>query len=174
LKYLLALPGSAYIYLKKELFPYFLPMSTGWFAQEYPFAFDVHHFQYAGIGRRLESGTPPIVTAYAAKAGMEIINEVGVENIKRWVDELSRYTIQEVEKRGLETTSPKDIRKKGPTTSIVVPDPHGVEERLRERGIVASARGPIIRFAPHFFVTREDIDQALDALEDVLHETGNW
>jgi selenocysteine lyase/cysteine desulfurase len=170
LKYLLALPGSAYVYLKKELFPYFLPMATGWFAQENPFSFDIHHFQYAGAGRRLESGTPSIITAYAAKAGMEIINEVGVENIKEWIDELSRYTIQEVDKRGLETTSPRDIRKKGPTTSIVVPDPHGVEDRLKKRGFVTSARGPIIRFAPHFFITHEDIDRALDTLEDVLQE----
>jgi selenocysteine lyase/cysteine desulfurase len=170
LKYLLALPGSAYIYLKKELVPYFMPMSTGWFGQEYPFAFDIHNFQYAGAGRRLESGTPSIITAYAARAGMEIINNVGVENIKAWIDELSRYTIQQIDKRGLETTSPRDIRKKGPTTSIVVPDPHGVEDALKKRGIVASARGPIIRFAPHFFVTHEDIDHALDALEDVLRE----
>jgi selenocysteine lyase/cysteine desulfurase len=170
LKYLLALPGSAYVYLKKELFSIFKPMATGWFAQEHPFAFDIVNFQYAGEGRRLESGTPSIITAYAAKAGMEIINEVGVDNVKEWVDELSRYTIQEVDKRGLETTSPRDISKKGPTTSIVVPDPHGVEDRLKQRGVVVSARGPIIRFAPHFFVTREDIDLALDALEEVLEE----
>jgi kynureninase len=45
-----------------------------------------------------------------------------------------------------------------------------VEVELRTRGVVASARGPIIRFAPHFFVTHEDIDRALDALEDVLRE----
>jgi selenocysteine lyase/cysteine desulfurase len=170
LKYLLALPGSAYVYLKKELFPYFKPMATGWFAQEHPFAFDIVNFQYAGEGRRLESGTPSIITAYAARAGMEIINEVGVENIKDWIDELSRYTIQEVDKRGLETTSPREIQKKGPTTAIVVPDPPGVEDRLKQRGIVASARGPIIRFAPHFFITHADIDHALDALEEVLEE----
>ncbi len=170
LKYLLGLPGSAYLYVKKEIIPHLKPMATGWFGQENPFAFDIHNFRYASDGRRFETGTPSIITAYAAKAGMEIINEVGVANIKTWVDELSGYTIQEVEKRGLETISPKDIRKKGPTTAIRVPDPHRVEAELRTRGVVASARGPIIRFAPHFFVTHEDIDRALDALEDVLRE----
>ncbi len=172
LKYLLGLPGSAYMYVKKELVPYMKPMATGWFGQENPFAFDIHHFQYASDSRRFDAGTPSIITAYTAKAGMEIINEVGVANIKTWIDELSRYTLQELEKRGFETTSPKDISKKGPTTAIVVSDPHSIEAKLKKLGIVASARGPILRYAPHFFITHEDIDRALDALEDVLREMG--
>ena len=172
LKYLLGLPGSAYLYVKRELIPYMKPMATGWFGQENPFAFDIHHFQYASDSRRFDTGTPSIITAYGAKAGMEIINEVGVVNIKTWIDELSRYTFQELEKRGLETTSPKDISKKGPTTAIVVSDPHLIEAKLKKLGIVVSARGPILRYAPHFFITHEDIDRALDALEDVLREMG--
>ncbi len=174
LKYLLALPGSAYVYVKKEIVPHMDPVSTGWFAQENPFAFDIENFKYAGDARRLESGTPSIITAYAAQAGMEIINEVGVPNIKAWIDELSEYTIREVEKRGLQTTSPKDIRKKGPTTAICVPEPHAVELELKKRGVVASARGPIIRFAPHFYVTHEDIDRALDTLVEVLCNKKDW
>lgn len=172
LKYLLGMPGSAYLYIKKELIPYMKPMATGWFGQENPFAFDIYNFQYASDARRFDSGTPSIITAYGAKAGMKIINEVGPANIKLWVDELSRYTFSQLDKRGLETTSPREISKKGPTTAISVPDPHAVEEELKKKGVVASARGPIIRYAPHFFVTYEDIDRALDALEEVLKEMG--
>jgi selenocysteine lyase/cysteine desulfurase len=170
LKYLLALPGSAYLYVKKEILSQMTPMATGWFGQEYPFAFDIFNFQYASDARRFDTGTPSVITAYAAKAGMEIINEVGVEHIKAWMDELSDYTIQEVDKRGLTTTSPRDISKKGPTTAISVPDPHAVEVAMKTQGVVASARGPIIRFAPHFFVTHDDIDRAFDVLEEVLGE----
>ena len=45
---------------------------------------------------------------------------------------------------------------------------HEVETALRERGIIASARGPAIRLAPHFYSTLEDVDRALDALAGVL------
>lgn len=172
LKYLLGMPGSAYLYVKQELIPYMKPMATGWFGQENPFAFDIYNFQYASDARRFDSGTPSIITAYAARAGMEIINEVGVVNIKTWIDELSRYALQELEKRGFKTTSPKDISKKGPTTSIAISDPHAVEAKLKKRQVIASARGPVIRYAPHFFVTHEDINRALDALEDILREMG--
>jgi selenocysteine lyase/cysteine desulfurase len=34
--------------------------------------------------------------------------------------------------------------------------------------VIASARGPAIRLAPHFFNSVEDVDEALDALAAVL------
>ena len=35
---------------------------------------------------------------------------------------------------------------------------------MRARGVLASARGPVIRLAPHFYSTFDDVDAALDAL----------
>jgi selenocysteine lyase/cysteine desulfurase len=168
LKYLLGMPGSAYLYVKKELIPRLEPTATGWLGQEDPFAFNIHEFRYAGDARRLDAGTPIVVAAYAAREGMRIINEIGVPKIKAWVDELSLYAIREVEKRGLETTSPKDIARKGAITAIPVQSPQDVEDRLKERGVVVSARGPVVRLAHHFFVTPGDIDRALDSLQDTI------
>jgi kynureninase len=53
-------------------------------------------------------------------------------------------------------------------TAIACADSHAVEAALRERGIIASARGPAIRLAPHFYNTTDDVNQALDALADVM------
>ena len=39
---------------------------------------------------------------------------------------------------------------------------------MRERGVIASARGPVIRLAPHYYTSLDDVDAALDALADVL------
>jgi selenocysteine lyase/cysteine desulfurase len=168
LKYLLGMPGSAYLYVKEELIPRMKPTATGWLGQEDPFAFNIHDFRYAGDARRFDTGTPIVAAAYAAGEGMRIINEVGVARIKPWIDELSRYVLREVEKRGFETTSPRDIAKKGAITSIPVPSPDAVEAELKKRGIHVSARGPVVRLAHHFFVTPEDIDRALDNLEEIV------
>jgi selenocysteine lyase/cysteine desulfurase len=168
LKYLLGMPGSAYLYVKEELIPRMKPTATGWLGQEDPFAFNIHDFRYAGDARRFDTGTPNIAAAYAAREGMRIINEVGVARIKPWIDELSRHALQEVAKRGFETTSPRDIAKKGAITSIPVPSPDAVEADLKKRGILVSARGTVVRLAHHFFVTTEDIDRALDNLEEIV------
>jgi selenocysteine lyase/cysteine desulfurase len=39
---------------------------------------------------------------------------------------------------------------------------------MRERGVIASARGPVIRLAPHYYTTLDDVDTTLDALASVL------
>jgi selenocysteine lyase/cysteine desulfurase len=39
---------------------------------------------------------------------------------------------------------------------------------MRERAVIPSARGPVIRLSPHFYNTIEDVDMALDALVAVL------
>jgi selenocysteine lyase/cysteine desulfurase len=172
LKYLLGIPGVAYLYVRRDILPRLEPMATGWFGQENPFSFDIQSFVYAGDSRRMESGTPPVIAAYAARAGMEIISEVGPDRIKDWIDHLSRHTLSALEQRGLKTTSPEDTDKKSPVTAIEVPQPQTVETRLKEKGVIASARGNVIRFAPHFFTTPDDIDRALDILEKVLAEGG--
>lgn len=46
-------------------------------------------------------------------------------------------------------------------------DGPGLAARLRERGVLANGRFDWVRFVPHYGVTAEDIDEALDAIEGV-------
>ncbi|HET7839845.1 MAG TPA: aminotransferase class V-fold PLP-dependent enzyme [Rectinemataceae bacterium] len=168
LKYLCGIPGVAFMYVKEELVPHLEPAFTGWFGQKNPFAFKLD-LDFAMDARRFDNGTPPVLTAYIARAGMAIINEVGPAAIQAWTDVLSRRCIEGAQARGMDIASPLDIARKAPTTAIRVgPDSHHVELALREAGIIASARGDVIRIAPHFFTRLEDIDYVLDSLEKVL------
>ena len=160
-KYLLGLPGIAFIYVKDELIGRFHPALTGWFGRTNPFSFDVRHLDFAPGARRLETGTPPVFAAVAARAGIDIIEEVDPHRIGPRIEELSRYAIESAANHGLEYVGPDDVTYKGATTSIRVPDPQLVEMTLRERNVVASARGDVIRIAPHFFTTTDDIERAL-------------
>ena len=168
LKYLLGIPGIAFIYAKKEIISRLKPAITGWFGQENPFSFQVRYLDYASDTRRFDTGTPPVLAAFAARAGMEIINEVGAKQIEKRIDMLSQYTIKLAQERGLEILSPLDISKKGSTTAIKVDDSHHVEDELKKQNIIASARGNAIRVAPHFYTTKENIGYVMDCLARVL------
>lgn len=168
LKYLLGVPGIAFLYVSREKMPYLKPAVTGWFGQENPFSFQIRHLDYAGDGRRFDTGTPPVVAAFASRAGMEIINEVGTQNIQDRIEMLSAYTINAALERGLEVKSPRDPKRKGATTSIKVDNPHEIEQLLKQRKIIASARGQVIRIAPHFFTTKNDIDFIMDELKKLI------
>jgi selenocysteine lyase/cysteine desulfurase len=92
---------------------------------------------------------------------MEIINELQPSRIEARIVELSQFAIEVARDMGLEYVGPSHISEKGATTAIRVPDPPSVEALLRERNIVASARGEVIRIAPHFFTTKNDLEQVL-------------
>lgn len=172
LKYLLGIPGIAFIYVRPELVARLEPAETGWFGQENPFSFDLKNLDYARTARRTQSGTPPVTAAFAARAGMELLLEVGLDRVGQQIDFLSAYCMRRALEKGMDVMSPLDVRKKGATTAIRVPgDSHGVEMALKQRNVVASARGPALRIAPHFFNTTEDIETALDQLSLVISET---
>lgn len=170
-KYLLGVPGIAFLYVKEDLVEHLEPSFTGWFGRVDPFAFDPKTLDYAADARRLETGTPPVFAAAAARAGMELIEQADPRRIGARIDQLSAHAIAAAAERGLEYSGPRDVQRKGATTAIRVPEPHTIEETLKERGVIASARGDVIRIAPHFFTTIGDIDHTLDELRSTLERS---
>ncbi len=164
-KYLLGTPGIAFLYVRSGLVEQLHPTVTGWFGRAQPFAFDVGRLDWASGAARFDTGTPPAINAYIARASMELIGEVGVDGIREWTQVLSDRLVRGAHARGLAVLGPVDAAAKGPTTALIIDgDSAAIERRMRERGVIASARGPVIRLAPHFFTTLDECDQALDAL----------
>lgn len=164
LKYLLGIPGIAFLYVRKSVAEQLEPATTGWFGRANPFHFDATQLDYADAARRFNTGTPPVLAAFAARGGMDLIAEVGVHRIQERIDELSQYAIAGVTARGLELASPVEVSRKGATTAIRVGDSHDAEMFLAKRNIIASARGDVIRLAPHFFSEEAELDAALDSI----------
>lgn len=173
LKYLLGIPGVAFIYCKKELLDQFKPSVTGWFGQENPFDFHIRYLDYAQGARRFETGTPPVIAAFAAHEGMKIINEVGSQRIKEHIDKLSAKALNVGAELGLNVISPFDVTCKGATTAVEVAegqDSHAVEADMKKKNIIVSARGEAVRVAPHFFTLEEEVETVMHELARSLHQ----
>jgi selenocysteine lyase/cysteine desulfurase len=168
LKYLMGTAGIAFLYVKPDLLGGLEPAVTGWFGRANPFGFDATRLDWSDTARRFDTGTPPVLNAWIAREGLAMINEVGPVAIQSWTDHLSGLLIAGGAARGLKVLGPTGPGTKAPTTAFACQgDSHVVEVGLRARGILASARGPAIRLAPHFYSTAEDVDRALDALVEV-------
>ncbi len=166
LKFLMGIPGIAFLYVRPGIVERLQPMVTGWFGRANPFAFDAKSLDWSPTASRFDTGTPPVINAYIARAGMEIINTVGPANIRAWLVELGQRLIDGGRARGLTLHGAADMRCKTATTAFVVGDSHHIESAMRDRAVIASARGNVIRLAPHFYSTIDDVDQALDTLAD--------
>jgi selenocysteine lyase/cysteine desulfurase len=172
LKYLFGIPGIAFMYVNKDLVNHLKPSVTGWFGQVNPFLFQTRYLDWSSTASRFDTGTQPVLNAYAAREGFKIINEVGVERIKDKIDMLSVHALQGCLDRGLTCVSPFDVNKKGGTTAVLLTNGmtgHDMEAELRRRNIIGSGRANVIRFAPHFYTKPEEIDVALDVTKDILN-----
>ncbi|HEX4685006.1 MAG TPA: aminotransferase class V-fold PLP-dependent enzyme [Gemmatimonadaceae bacterium] len=171
LKFLMGVPGIAFLYVRPDVAARLQPMTTGWFGRANPFAFAARELDWAPAARRFDMGTPPVINAYIARAGMEMINQIGVPAIRAWLEVLGERLIGGAAERGLRVHGGTDMAHKTATTAIVVDDSHHVELAMRAAGVLPSARGPVVRLAPHFYNTIDDVDTALDVLSTVTTRT---
>jgi kynureninase len=169
LKWLCGGPGLTFLYARADLIPTLEPAITGWMAQEEPFSFDAQHLRYHPSARRLETGTPPAPVAFIAQGGLDIISEVGPENIRPRIGELSDLVIARATEAGLPVRSLPDWRRRGGLVNIGVgTDAEEVCHALFERDVCVDFRGDGIRVSPHFFSTEGDVDRLFEALRDIL------
>jgi selenocysteine lyase/cysteine desulfurase len=166
LKYLLGPPGLAFLYVRRDLIETLTPTITSWMAQRDVFAFRTKHLDPAPAARRFETGTPAIPNIYMARPALDFLARVGLENVARQIERLTRAFQHGARDLGIESKTP--AASVGPLVVLRATDAPAMIARLTARGIVASARHDGVRFAFHVYNTLEDVHTALSALADNL------
>jgi kynureninase len=86
---------------------------------------------------------------------------------------LSALVVEQARALGLAIGGPQSPEERGATTALDVGSPeraHRLEEALRQHSIVVSARGRMIRVAPHGFTREMEVMQALITIARLLKE----
>lgn len=165
LKYLLGTPGVGFLYARRELTGRLRPTDTGWFAQANPFAYDVHHLDYAPDARRFQSGSPPVPAVYAALAGIRLLRGVGLARIGDHVRSLGAALVAGLGDRGLPVMTPTGDAARGPLVMMRCDDVEALLAHLGGRGILCSTRDGALRASFHYYNTAEDVAAVLAALD---------
>ncbi|AHM67995.1 aminotransferase class V-fold PLP-dependent enzyme [Paenibacillus polymyxa] len=163
-KYMLGIPGVAFLYISKERIERFKPRLTGWLGQESASRFDIAHPVPAAGARRFETGLPSFISIFAANAALKLLLEIGVTNIQTYMNELLDFSIEYGRSKGLHIRIPDGGDTLPSLLAIEVADVSAVERHLRSRNMIVSARKDVIRVAPHFYNTAEEVRRVLDEL----------
>ncbi len=165
LKYLLGPAGIAFLYVRRDLIDGLEPLSTGWFGRVNPFAFSLDPLDWSLSARRFETGTPPVPAAYAAAAGLDLLNALGPAAIDTQIRRLTARMVDGARRRGFAVATPDDPEQRGALVVVRCTDAGALVQRLEARGIVASARGTGLRVSFHAYNNDDDVDAVLAALE---------
>jgi len=129
LKYLLGSAGLGFFYCRRDLVERIEPTATGWFADRNIFEMDIHDYSPATTARRFEAGTPPIPAIYAGIAGIELMQEIGIEETEAHVRELNALLIAGVDELGARVVTPRVPEQRGASSAWRRPTSTGSSPR---------------------------------------------
>ncbi|MBY6366580.1 aminotransferase class V-fold PLP-dependent enzyme [Rhodococcus corynebacterioides] len=145
-KYLNGGPGSpAFAYVRREHHDGFDHPIHGWAGRADSFAMEQGYVPADGV-RRVLSGTPPILAMIAMQDTLQMIDEVGMEAVRRKSVALTalalEYARDELRPLGVEIASPEDPSRRGGHVTLDHPGFRDITPRLWSRGVVPDFRAP--------------------------------
>jgi kynureninase len=173
LKWLCGGPGTSYLYVRPDLGVKLEPKITGWFAHQNPFGFEIGPTKYGQPPYRFMQGTSNVPGYYAALPGLKIIREIGVDSIREKSKKMTARLIELADQRGWKVNAPRDPERRGGTVAIDMPNAHDVCQELLRRDVLVDFRPNAgVRFSPHFYNTMEEIDRAIQTVDEILSKMG--
>jgi kynureninase len=172
-KWLCGGPGAGWLYVRPDLIERLEPTLVGWQAHEQPFAFEPELRYADGIARFL-TGTPNVPALYAATAGYDLVEEVGVAAIRAHSERQTALLLELIDGAGFESETPRDPAVRGGSVVVRTPEFEAVAKELVDRGIICDYRPEVgIRFGPHFFTTDDELRFTVAQISEIV-ETGAY
>ena len=172
-KWLCGGPGNGWLYVRPDLADRLEPTYTGWQAHERPFSFE-EEMEYAPGAARFLTGTPNVPALYAATAGYDLIEEVGVDRIRDNSLRQTQLLIDLADAAGFGVRSPRDATRRGGTVTVNVPEFAAVHRELAERQILCDFRPDAgIRLGPHYYNSDDELRYTIEQIGDIV-ESGAY
>ena len=172
-KWLCGGPGNGWLYVRPDLAETLEPTFMGWQAHARPFGFEPE-LEYADGAARFLTGTPNVPALYAATAGYDLIEEIGVERIRENSVRQTQLLIKLLDDAGFEVGSPRDPGRRGGTVTVRTPEFEAVHKELAERQIICDFRPDAgLRLGPHYYNTDDELRSTVEQISEIV-ESGAY
>ncbi len=166
-KWLCAPEGSGIFYCDSELVGHLRPSTVGWRSMKRGEDFGHYDLTFHDDARRFEASSYNMAGIYGLGASLELLNEVGIENIEKHVLSLTDRLVEGIRAKGYRLIS---RREEGAASGIVAftsptHDHDQIQQHLeKEHRIIITVREGRLRVSPHLYNTPEEIDRLIDVL----------
>lgn len=158
----------AFMYVSPRVVASLEPAATGWMASRDPLSFG-EPAGYAEDARRFSAGTPAVLPALVSEVGLDLVQSVGIDNIRELSLARTRRILERARDAHIESTTPADDARRGGIVALRFPGSERIARLLVERDMVCSHRGAL-RIAPHFYNDDDEIERFMDALVELATE----
>lgn len=165
-KWMMADMGLSFVYVSKALQEQLAPRYIGWLSVKNAWNLLDYRVDLRGDAAALQSGTTNAMGIFALSGALELFELTGQDARERVILSNTRYFIEQLQAAGF-TPLLAGLPDEELAGIVTFRPENGADlfERLSALQIVCSLREGYIRFAPHFYNTREEIDAVMAVLK---------
>src|ERR1041385_6304766 len=171
-KWLLGPCAAGLMYVRQSLQPELTPPIHGWNNVRCPGYVAQEEIVFRGTAQKYEAGTHNLLGIVGLVAAMELILEIGVDNISRELLRKRAWLVQQLQAKGYSVLQPETIDATGSgITSFFKPqvDLAALHQKLLDAGIFTSLRTDrtgqkYIRLSPHFYNSDAELEKVMENL----------
>ncbi len=171
-KWLLAPEGIAVFYCRESARKQLKVSQVGWRMVDEPYNFNRSQWLPSETARRFEAGSPNTLGQAAFHASVNLLLEVGMQQVETCIASNSRTLSDGIENiPGLELVRPFDTLRLSGIVSFRSSnvDPRTLYRALGNRQLNCAIRGDAIRLSPHFYQVGQPVLKMLDVIEDTVN-----
>lgn len=166
-KWLCAPEGAGLFYVHKEIQGYLQPTTIGWLSMKDAFDFGKYQFEFQDSARRYESGSHNLPGVLALGAAVELVLELGIEQISTRLVQLTDRLTAGLREKGYRVISSRVPAEASGIVAFIsdLHDHEQLQQHLeKEHRIVIAVRCGRLRASPYVYNTEQEIDQLLETL----------
>jgi selenocysteine lyase/cysteine desulfurase len=168
-KWLLSSWGTGFLYVRRELVKELVPHTVGWLAvrnsEDFTRLCD-YDLNWYDDARRFEVITLPYQEFAGFNASLELFESVGWPTVHALVAERADQIVGWAERnRRVRLVTPSDPQRRAGIVSLRPSDPVATSARLHAARVPHALREGMIRLAPHFYTSADDVDHSLRILD---------
>ncbi len=165
-KWLMALPGTAIFYCRREILDQLEVYNPGWTSVENFMDLQSYRLNYRKSAGRFEEGSLNFHGIMGLGASAGNLLKAGMARVEKYILSLTASLERELRDNGFVIQSP---RSQGHNSGIICfshprRDTGEIFQQLTSHGITASIRGGAVRLSPHVFNTDEEVKKVIEAL----------
>jgi selenocysteine lyase/cysteine desulfurase len=168
-KWMLSPWGTGFVFVRRDLVRALEPMDIGWLSMRNSDDFTTltdYDLTYRDEASRFEVGTLPAQAFATMAASLDLLLELGVEQVASHIGSLVARLVAWAESReDVRLVTPADASHRAGILSVVPPDAAAAARRLTSARVAFAVREGVIRLSPHCYNTVAEIDRVIEALD---------
>jgi selenocysteine lyase/cysteine desulfurase len=165
-KWMLGPEGAGFAYIRREHLDRLRPIGVGWHSVVHAADYTRIELDLKPSAARYEGGSQNMVGMLGFGASLELLQELGLENIAASILEITDRACERLNEAGAKVVSDRHGERRSGIVAFELAgrDPLAVKKHCLTQKVVLSCRAGRLRISPHAYNNEEDLDRLIEAL----------